>query len=158
LQDHRFFCRYSHWLVLEYVEQAQFRVIDTSTGIDRSSDVFLKEMDATFDRSDSWNVLQALREASRYPEEARTHSEIADSIDAALAKNEIMRRDLGKWHRRGKPPDRFQKEQEPRRKSSEPPIMIVPVMEDSDSFDKDFERMEKEMEREVWDYAGGKRL
>src|SRR5262245_66444708 len=89
---------YYRWIVIEDVGRAQFRIIRFSFGGGRTEEMqaqmdrIYEAMQTEIDRGDVLNVLHFLRDASRFPESARTEP-AADSIDAAVSKDKMMFRE-----------------------------------------------------------------
>jgi hypothetical protein len=83
---------YHKWVIVEDTVLAQFRFVDHSASGYRPT----KDMKATIDRKDAWNVLNFLREAARIAETGSFHSLTADSIDGAIAQQQTQWQELKK--------------------------------------------------------------
>jgi hypothetical protein len=81
---------YSRWIVLENVERAQFR----GGGHLAVGGVPTRRMRATADRDDAWDALNSLRNIARLQESDENLWPEADSIDAAISKEETRMQDL----------------------------------------------------------------
>jgi hypothetical protein len=137
---------YSKWIVIEDVERAQFR-----TGSHVSGSSLPKGMKAEIDKNDAWNVLHALRNAARFPESDQIHWPISDSIDAAISRDELWIQEFWDRARYGTTPSSSPEEPEPTDQRPRPTIVAAPSGHPSE---EELQRMIKE----VWDFAGGKRL
>jgi hypothetical protein len=133
---------YSKWIVIEDVERGQFR-----TGASSSGSYPSKGMKAEMDKNDAWNVLNSLKNATR----TQIHWPVANSIDAAISQEEIRMQEFWDRARHSTVPSASPKESQPTDQISRPTIAAAPSGYPSDD---ELERMIKE----VWDFAGGKRL
>ncbi len=87
---------YHKWLIIEDTARAQFRFVGYSASGYRPT----KDMKATTDRKDAWNMLNSLREAARIAETGAFHPLTADSIDDAIAQQQTEWQELKKNFRR----------------------------------------------------------
>jgi hypothetical protein len=138
---------YSRWIVLEDVDRAQFRVGSYIAFGDGPT----KGMKGRMDRDDAWDVLNSLRNASRFPENALIHWPEGDSIDAAISHEQIKGQELQDWALHGKAPGWTPREHEPSDQISKPTIVTTQGGGPS-------EVELQQMIKEVWDFAGRKRL
>jgi hypothetical protein len=148
---------YSRCILIEDVERAQFRLGSCSfesgaaEEMQAQIDRFFEAMQAELDRSDTWKVLHFLRYASRFPEDAYRLVLVANSIDAAVSQVERMWQEVREQvsQKYGKIPSSVPSEPEPTGKGSKPMIRAVRGGSSSE---------EGREQKELWDYAGGKRL
>jgi hypothetical protein len=138
---------YSRWIVLLDIELAQFRVANSISFGGGPT----KGMKAIMDRDDAWAVLNSLRNVSRLAVDAGTRAAVADSIDAAISQEEISRQEFSDHALRSTTPSSAPREHEPSGKRSEPMAMAIPGGSQP-------EEELQQMIKEVWDFAGGKRL
>lgn len=135
---------YSKWIVIEAVERALFR-----TGSHISGSIPPRAMKAEIDKNDEWDVLNSLRNAARLPENAQIHWPVADSIDTAISQEEI--RMQGWWEQaRQLTPSLVPNEP----KSTDQSSRSIVATPGGHASEEELQRMIKE----VWDFAGGKRL
>lgn len=137
---------YSKWIVIEDVERGQFRTRASSSGSSPP-----RGMKAEMDKNDAWDVLNSLKNGVRFPENAQIHRPVANSIDAAISQEEIRMQEFWDHARHSTIPSAAPKEPQPTDQISRPTIVTAPSGYPSDD---ELERMIKE----VWDFAGGKRL
>jgi len=140
---------YYRCLVIEDVGRAQFRIISFSFGGGRTEEIqtqmdrIYEAMQTEIDRGDVLEVLDFLRNFSRFPESYGNQS-AADSIDAAVSQYKMrFRKSMERFFPK-KIPISVPSEPEPTGKRSKP--VLIP-MRGGDPSDK-----------EVWDYASGKRM
>jgi len=150
---------YYRCIVIEDVERAQFRIGSCSFGGGRTEEI-QAQMDRTYeamqteiDRGDVLDVLEFLRNASRFPE-SDGNEPAADSIDAAVSQYKMRFRESM---------ERFFPEKIPISVPSEPELtgngstpVLIPMLGGSPS--QEGSEQEKQMKKDVWDYAGGKRM
>jgi hypothetical protein len=150
--------KYYRCIVIEDVERAQFRVGSCSFGGGRTEemqaqmDLIYEEMQAEIDRGDVWDVLHFLRNASRFPESARNEP-AADSIDAAVSQDKMRLWEYIERFFPEKIPISVPSEPEPTGKGSKPVVIPMP----SGSASEEESEQSRQMKKEVWDFAGGKR-
>src|SRR5262249_24596402 len=102
------------------------------------------------DKSDMWNVLDALREIARLSTNEQIYWPVADSIDAAVSQEEISSQEFWEIVRRGEiPVSSGTRKPEPGDDRSKPTVMAVSGGPPSDE-------QWQQMIQEVWDFAGGK--
>ena len=139
---------YSKWIVLEDLEIGQF-ALGPHSGF---GGVPTRGMKATFDREDAWSVLNSLRNALRLRDDPAIQLQVvADSIDTAISQGETRKQEIFDWGLRGKTPSWALKERGPGGKTIE---QTITATEGKVPSEEEFQRLEKE----VWDFAGGKRL
>jgi hypothetical protein len=138
---------YSRWIVIEYIDHAKFQV----AGFVSFGESLPKEMKTKADQDDVWKTLNALKDGTRISESNQGLLSIGDSIDAAIAQAQIRQKELWDWARHGKAPSWATTQPEASDQRTKPTIMARPGVGPSE---EEFERMTKE----VWEYAGGKRL
>jgi hypothetical protein len=149
---------YCRFIVIEDVECARFRVGRFSFAggrteeIQEQMDQIYEAMKAKIDRDDAREVLESLRDARRFPESAWTDWPVADSIDAAVSQGKMRFRESMERFFPGKIPIPAPSEPEPTGESSKPVVMPMPGGTTSES------EHSKQMIKEVWDFAGRKRL
>jgi hypothetical protein len=152
--------KYNRCIVIEDVELAQFRFGGGSyqsaptEEMQAQMDRWAEAIQAELDRNDAWNVLNSLRNDSRFPEHAQDDP-AADSIDAAVSQAEMSLRERMEWVAQGKIPISDPSEHEPTGKSSKPGIVAVPVL--GSPSEEELQKTQRMID-EVWDFAGGKRL
>jgi len=138
---------YSRWIVIEYIDQAKFQI----AGFVSFGESLPREMKTKADQNDVWNTLNALKTGTRISESNQGLLSLGDSIDAAIAQDQIRQEELWDWARHGKAPSWVTAQPETSDQRAKPTIIARPGVEPSE---EDFERMTKE----VWEYAGGTRL
>lgn len=138
---------YSKWIVLEDLQRTQFRVANYVAFGGAPTRGLKQEMD----KDDAWNVLNCLRNATRIPEKDRSHWPTADSIDDAISQEEIRMQELWDQAPHSTAPSSFAREHEPSGKKSKPLAMAI---KGSGPSEEELQQLIKE----VWDFAGGKRL
>ena len=150
---------YYRCIVIEDVARAQFRIGSCSFGGGRTEEMqaqmdrIYEAMQTEIDRGDVLDVLHLLRNASRFPESAWNEL-AADSIDAAVSQYKVRFRELMERFFPEKLPISVPSEPEPTRKGSRPVLLPMP----GGSPSEEGSERSNQMKREVWDYAGGKRL
>lgn len=149
---------YFRFIVIEDVERSQFRLGRFSFAGGRTEemqaqmDQIYEAMKAEIDRDDALEVLESLKDARRFPESGWTDSPVADSIDAAVSQGEMRFRESMERFFPGKIPVSVPSEPEPAGQSSAP--VVMPMLRGSTSESEH----SKQVIKEVWHFAGGKRL
>ena len=141
---------YHKWLIVEDTVRAQFQFVAHSASGYRPT----KDMKATIDRKDAWNVLNSLREAARIAETGSFHSLTADSIDGAIAQQQTQWQELEKHlSSQAMTSTSVQRRDEPTGagKRAKPRIRVIRGPELS-------EEERQQMIDEVWDFAAGMHL
>lgn len=138
---------YSKWIVLEDLQHTKFRVANYVGYGGAPTTRMTQEMD----KNDAWNVLNCLRNATRFPEKDRSQWPAADSIDGAVSQEEIRMQELWDQALHWTAPGSFAREHEPFGKKPKP---IAKATKGSGPSEDELQQMIKE----VWDFAGGKRL
>ena len=135
---------YYRCIVIEDVGRAQFRIISFSFGGGRTEEIqtqmdrIYDAMQTEIDRGDVLEVLDFLRNFSRFPEPD------GNSIDAAVSQYKIkFRKSMERFFPK-KIPISVPSEPEPTGKRSKP--VLIPMRGGGPS------------DKEVWDYASGKRM
>jgi hypothetical protein len=150
---------YYRCIVIEDVERAQFRISSFSFGGGRTEEMqaqieqIYEAMQTEIDRGDVLDVLHFLRNASRFPESGGNEP-AADSIDAAVSQYKMRFREFMERFFPEKIPISVPSGPEPTGKGSKP--VLIPMPGGSPS--KEESEQSKQMKKEVWDYAGGKRM
>jgi len=135
------------WLIVEDTVRAQFQSVGYSASGYRPT----KDMKATIDRNDAWNVLNSLREAARIAETGSFHSLTADSIDDAIAQQQTEWQELKKhFSSQAMTSTSVPRRDEPTGadKRAKPTIRVIRGPELS-------EEERQQMTDEVWGFAGG---
>ena len=141
---------YHKWLIIEDTARAQFRSVGYSASGYRPT----KDMKATIDRNDAWNVLNSLRDAARIAETDSFHPLTADSIDDAIAQQQTEWQELKKhFSSQAMTSTSVPRRDEPTAagKRAKPTIRVIRGPELS-------EEGRQQMIDEVWDFAAGSQL
>jgi len=144
---------YHKWLIVEDTVRAQFQSVGYSASGYRPT----KDMKATIDRKDAWNVLNFLREAARIAEAGSFLSLTADSIDDAIAQQQTQWQELKKHlSSQAMTSTSVQRRDEPTGagKRAKPTIRVIRGPEPSEEESHQLQQMIDE----VWDFATGMHL
>jgi hypothetical protein len=140
---------YFKWIVLEDIERAQFRVANYVAFGGGPT----KGMKARMDHNDAWNVLNSLRNATRFPENDRP---TADSIDDAIAQAQTEWQELQNLKSRAMSSTSVPRGDEPTGKDegAKPMIRVIRGPEPADEESHQLQQMIDE----VWDFGTGMHL
>jgi len=140
---------YHKWLIVEDTARAQFRFVGYSASGHRPT----KDMKATIDRKDAWNILNSLRDAARIAETGSFHPLTADSIDGAIGQQQTEWQELKKHlSSQAVPSTSVPRRDEPASpgKGAKSTIRVIRGSELSEE--------RQQIIDEVWDFAAGSQL
>jgi hypothetical protein len=150
---------YYRCIVIEDLGRAKFRISSFSFGGGRTEEMqaqmdrIYEEMQTEIDRGDVLDVLDFLRNASRFPE-SDGNEPAADSIDAAVSQYQMRFRESMERFFPEKMPISVPSEPELTGNGSTPVLITMP----GGSPSQEGSEQSKQMKNDVWDYAGGKRM